>query len=194
MSSALEQTTAASRTRLVEAPADLVAIYDDDVNLCIWRRPPSLPIHAYVVAALARRDTQVKQMLDPRHFVLDDFAPDEGDAAGRQAFLDDLELLVELYADLIGARGIGMRLVATGTPTCPRFHFDRVGLRLICTYAGPGTEILCGRDQTSERIGRFAIAFLKGDDWPGNLGRAIVHRSPPLAPGERRVFVTLDAL
>ena len=35
-----------------------------------------------------------------------------------------------------------MRLVSTSAPMCPRFHTDHVGVRLICTYVGPGTEWL----------------------------------------------------
>jgi hypothetical protein len=36
--------------------------------------------------------------------------------------------------------------------------------------------------------------LLKGERWQGNEGRGLVHRSPPLVAGERRLLLTLDWL
>tara|TARA_R110000782_G_scaffold50302_3_gene109162 strand:- start:127 stop:561 length:435 start_codon:yes stop_codon:yes gene_type:complete len=38
------------------------------------------------------------------------------------------------------------------------------------------------------------VALLKGERWQGNEGRGLVHRSPPLVAGERRLLLTLDWL
>ena len=102
---------------------------------------------------------------------------------------------------------------------CPRFHVDRVPVRMICTYEGPGTEWLperainreklgsgaCGHtDETSglildsaaiQSIPSYAIALLKGELWEGNEGRGAVHRSPGTTPRyPRRLLLTLDLL
>ncbi|WP_280109885.1 DUF1826 domain-containing protein [Azospirillum sp. B506] len=37
------------------------------------------------------------------------------------------------------------------------------------------------------------VALLKGEGWPGNRGRGLVHRSPPAAPsGAPRLLLCLD--
>jgi len=36
------------------------------------------------------------------------------------------------------------------------------------------------------------IALLKGEAWVGNEGGGLVHRSPDLSGGERRLLLTLD--
>jgi hypothetical protein len=46
-------------------------------------------------------------------------------------------------------------------------------------------------------IGQIAsgdVALLKGEKWHGNEGFGLIHRSPQLAAGERRLILTLDWL
>ena len=38
------------------------------------------------------------------------------------------------------------------------------------------------------------VALLKGEDWPGNEGHGIVHRSPEMAASQKRLFLTMDAI
>lgn len=87
----------------------------------------------------------------------------------------------------------------------PRFHVDNVPLRLLTTYAGPGSEWL--REQESPRgelhtaqvpvnniqklhVGEVAV--LKGEKWQGNEGAGLVHRSPSGQQG--RLLLSLDWL
>jgi hypothetical protein len=95
---------------------------------------------------------------------------------------------------------------------CRRFHVDHTRLRLLCTYRGPGTEWLAhdqvdrqalAAHQPNDAILRhgqprhlepFWVGVLKGERFPGNAGRGLVHRSPPVADtGTTRVLVCLDA-
>lgn len=136
--------------------------------------------------------------------------------AGASALDEDWRFLIELYATLTGAETLGLRLHVLTGAMCPRFHTDRVGLRLICTYAGAGTEWLADDDVRRERLGHSAeglsdahsgavcgpvrrvptgaIALLKGDAWPGHDGRGCVHRSPATDDGAPRLIFTIDAL
>jgi hypothetical protein len=109
-------------------------------------------------------------------------------------------------------------LEVVGKAMCPRLHVDRVGVRLLCTYRGPGTEWVDDAsvdrhflgaasggqpDETSglllaghrvEVIPPFAVALLKGSLWQGNDGRGIVHRSPGIAAEQApRVLLAMDA-
>ncbi len=137
----------------------------------------------------------------------------DADAA---ALLDDWRLLIDVYATLTDAPTLGLRLRVLTGAMCPRFHTDRVGLRLICTYAGVGTEWLADGDVRRERLGHRAdglpdgdsgtvcgpirrlptgaLALLKGEAWPGHEGRGCVHRSPAVDDGTPRLIFTIDAL
>ena len=104
-----------------------------------------------------------------------------------------------------------MRLETTDTSKCHRFHVDRTRLRLLCTYRGPGTEWLTDAqvDRTAlnngstnediircgspHRFAPFWVGIMKGNAYPGNAGRGLVHRSPPIASsGQTRVLFCLD--
>lgn len=61
---------------------------------------------------------------------------------GREACIEDVEAVCRLYADLVELRQIGFRLTYRESAICPKFHVDRVGIRLVCTYHGQGTEWL----------------------------------------------------
>lgn len=141
------------------------------------------------------------------------------DLPGREALADDVAGLAELYGDLLGCDAVGLRLEVIERAMCPRFHVDHVGLRMLCTYRGPGTEWLDDAAADLAFLGArsgglpdeasglvrdprgvhvvppFAVALLKGDRWQGNAGRGIIHRSPAvpvdLAP---RVLVAIDAI
>jgi len=107
---------------------------------------------------------------------------------------------------------------------CSKYHVDHVPLRVMVTYLGAGTEILSESASlaislTSDRIGRGAgdvvkrlvgqgggffgqktcantceVVLMKGEKWPGNAGRAIVHRSPDVDTccGEWRLTLKVD--
>jgi hypothetical protein len=138
---------------------------------------------------------------------------------GRSELADDLAVLAELYGDLLGCDAVGLRMEVVGRAMCPRFHVDHVGIRMLCTYRGPGTEWLdehcADRSFLGARSGGLtdevsgiirdpagihaaplsAVALLKGDLWQGNAGRGVIHRSP-LVPAYQapRVLVALDAI
>jgi hypothetical protein len=122
---------------------------------------------------------------------------------------------VDLFATLTDAQTVGLRVTATSRATCPRFHSDQVGLRMLCCWLGEGTEWLAEEDvirspaECQDTVKRmpagpvrpgavvrhmhpFAVGVFKGDLWPGNQGRGAVHRSPQ--PTGCRVFVSLDEL
>ena len=108
---------------------------------------------------------------------------------------------------------------------CSKLHVDHVPLRVMVTYLGAGTEILSEPaslaislaarrggdalgDLAKSLVGGAALSagaarcaeecevvLLKGERWPGNEGRAIVHRSPIVDEccGEWRLCLRVDA-
>jgi hypothetical protein len=133
-----------------------------------------------------------------------------------EALAADVTFLAELLLDLTGAAQVGVRLERLDRAMCPRLHVDRVVLRAVCTYLGPGTKwlddpaadrgLLGARDsgdapdarliRDGERLHRAqpgAVVLLKGEAWPGNEGNGAIHRSPAPDPGGgARVLLTLD--
>lgn len=187
----------------------------DEVNLAVWQR--SLPEHLATFSStlLAQGEPLAEslsiELADPEaepnlHGLLSGYS----DLPGQAAFLADVAWLVRAYACLLDARRIGLRLRALDGAMCPRFHVDHVPLRLITSYAGPGSQWLAEGDlprqllgaeealpregAVIEQIGCGHVALVKGERWVGNEGRGLIHRSPALPAGERRLLLTLDWL
>ncbi len=195
----------------VWTPEALTDIYRDGVNLCVWRRGADTGLSAWLTRLAGEQDLEVIARL----------SSDDLDLRGRlaglpagamfEAWLEDLNFLLRLYTDLLGAEAVGVRLKTLSSDMCPRFHVDRVGVRLLCTYAGPATEWLensqvirgaLGATGEVPRLGarvqmleRFDVALLKGEAWPGNTGNGAVHRSPAIQKdGVRRLLLSIEAI
>lgn len=105
----------------------------------------------------------------------------------------DMLLMAHVFAALTTEATLRIRLEALRGRGCHRWHADAVGLRLLCTYAGPGTEWLdlgggaalarrldpAHLIMAPNRLGTGDVAVLKGEAWPGNAGNGCIHRSPP---------------
>jgi len=50
---------------------------------------------------------------------------------------------------------IAARLVLSDKTSCPRLHVDKVPLRLICTYQGPGTEVVENKNVQWDNLEKF---------------------------------------
>jgi hypothetical protein len=121
----------------------------------------------------------------------------------------DLRCLAKVFAHHSGCRSLSINLDIVTDDACKRFHADFKRLRLITTYAGPGTEWRLGDpdDPINRRragtpaarrrygIARFApgaVGLFKGRLWPDHAVR-VVHRSPPIAgTGQRRLVLVID--
>ncbi len=108
----------------------------------------------------------------------------------------DLARLATLFSGLCGMPAVRLRLEHTRERTCPRLHVDAVGLRLLCAYAGRGTE---WRDEagTVRRMPVGHVGVFKGTGWPDAAPR-VPHRSPgvsDLPPTKRgRLLLCVDHL
>lgn len=200
-------------------PAVFTDLYEADVNLCVWSRELASKITQYSDYLLGQypytTEIRVSGDIETLASTLGDSLPAH---TKRQAFIDDVCLLADMLICLLGAKAVGLRLCVTRSASCPRFHVDKLGCRLITTYRGKATEWLDNINLDRTKLGRGAlgkddnktglypsqqavqqldcgdVALLKGELWPGNEGRGIIHRSPALGEGERRLFITMDAI
>lgn len=110
------------------------------------------------------------------------------------ALATDIDALVRRFAALTGKPTVRLRLEAVEGDACRRFHADYTDLRLVTTYAGPGTDIRTtpAEDAPVHRIGTGDIALFKGKLFPGDPP-VLLHRSPPIeGSGDRRIVLVLD--
>lgn len=193
-----------------ETPQVLTEALQDGVNLAVWQRRLPVQIEEFARLLLSLNqplgESRVIE-LDDQHQLpdLNGLLGGYADLEGQRAFLIDVAWLVSAYACLLDARRVGLRLQVLSSAMCPRFHVDHVPLRLLSTYAGPGSEWLeegaidrsqLAREQPDasavRQLGSGEVALLKGEKWLGNQGGGLVHRSPALLNGERRLILSLD--
>lgn len=189
----------------------LTEIFRDDVNLAVWNRTLS-PAIARFADELTAWEGHMERYIslsasDSAAMVLPKWAQT---IEGSDTWVADVDELIAMYRCLFEPKAVGLRLHVLMGTMCPRFHVDRVPVRLLCTYQGVGTEWLQEQQVTRpekpgplpdqlvepgsvQRLDNAAVALLKGEAWEGNEGKGLVHRSPE--PGARsRLVLALDWL
>ena len=129
----------------------------------------------------------------------------------------DIRFLASQLGAILGRRHLHARLFVKRSDGCRKIHADNVSIRLLCTYAGPGTDWLPDEDlvrahlrpsrldidvanrrvlrpgATLRRCSPGEVLLLKGHAYPGNAGRGAAHRSPPLgSSGVARLVLKID--
>lgn len=203
-------------------PSVLDRILDGGVGIAIWRREPSAAVRAELAALDpgGLRDLRVQLPAEALAGAWDWLLREGGlDPARLPAWCADLADLAARFAALLrrlpGETApplVTVRVEALTDDGCPRFHVDRTRLRLLCTEQGPGTEYLTEaqvdraalyghapnaailRAGSPQRLATHWVAVLKGECFPADGGRGLVHRSPPIAgSATTRLLVCLDA-
>ncbi|MCG8417056.1 MAG: DUF1826 domain-containing protein [Proteobacteria bacterium] len=208
-----EATLASSR--VVHDVADLIAIFEPHVNVQVLRRPLSDGLADDARKAVCEQRFRERAMIRP-------------DTCGRSELrsllpgfphlADDAYFWTDVLAELTGCEFVGVRLERLDKAMCPRFHVDKVTLRIVRTFGGPGTEYLVNADVDRRWLGAAAhgladeesgllrspgcvraaatgdVVLLKGEAWPDNADRGAVHRSPHASPSAPRLVMTLDSI
>ncbi len=173
------------------SPSVLSSIADPWLSLAIWRRLP-LRLLSQAIGSLVEAGP---------FSVAAEGAPEEAARAVTRnlpapamPLRADFEMLGSLFATITGRDAVRLRLEHVGHNACRRRHVDAVRLRLLCTYAGLGTEWL-EPGGSSRRMAPFHVGIFKGASYPDRAPR-VLHRSPPvehLPPGRRpRLLLCID--
>jgi hypothetical protein len=192
----------------------LSKIYQPDVNLSVWNREIDAELKGEAEALIASDPNFQKSLgmrADEAPAALQSFFPKQQYDALRA----DMAWLIDVFSYLFDLRDVGLRLAVLDSAMCPKFHVDKVPCRLITTYTGATTEWLphdrvnrrflganvpsivgsepgiCESDDI-EILETGAVALLKGESWEGNEGCGLVHRSPNIADGSKRLLLTID--
>jgi hypothetical protein len=139
----------------------LQAILDSRANVAIWERAIPVAASRQIAAWGSRAATPFDSILDSENYDLGGVALGlERDV--RAWLLVDLALLIGYLLGLSGVSRFRLFFGAIRNDQCRKFHVDYLRLRLVTTYAGPGTEWL-----PDEAVNRSALADtsdpLRGD-------------------------------
>lgn len=109
----------------------------------------------------------------------------------------DIVSLADMFADLMGADFLRLRLDVVTTNACRKFHIDAITGRLVCTYRGTGTQYGVSADGDDPKrvvtVQTGVPILLRGTLWPAEPASGLLHRSPPIeGTGETRLVLVLD--
>jgi hypothetical protein len=112
------------------------------------------------------------------------------------ALLRDIAGLAGRFAALVGTHAVRLRLEAIASNACRKIHADYTDIRLITTYAGPGTDYVplgaAAEESSLQAIPTGWIALFKGRTFHPDHPFCL-HRSPPAADlGARRLVLVID--
>lgn len=200
----------------------LQRITEPGVNLCLWERTP-VPAADFAIRAILRAKIPLNIDLhapdtERLSAEITAFLPAAALARSIHCLAEDVIFLAGHFTELTAIRHVRLRLNRVDDDGCALFHADSLSLRLLCLYAGPGTQWLendnVRRDELGTRsrtlddanraiviepaairtIPNWHAAAFKGRAWPGEEDNALIHRSAPVTQhNARRIRLTLDS-
>ena len=195
--------SAATPVQIVNTPEALSAFQSPDCAAAIWQRPPSPGFRDWIDRLDPARLPRTRMILRPEEVsgAVTALCDAEGmpEGAERTSLIDDIATLADVFAGLMHAPFLRLRLDVVTTNACRKFHIDALTARLICTYRGTGTQYGfadCGAEpQQIFIVPTGAPILLRGTLWPTSPPAELLHRSPPIeGTGETRLVLVLDPI
>jgi hypothetical protein len=186
---------------VADTPEGLSALRRPGCAAAIWRRQPLPGFQSWIDGLDPEVLPKARVILRPE--AVRGAAAEVCEACGtpadpeRDRLVDDIAALADIFAGLMRARWLRLRLDVVTTNACRRFHIDAVTARLVCTYRGTGTQYGISTDGAEPRriftVPTGAPILLRGTLWPERPRSGLLHRSPPIAgTGETRLVLVLD--
>ena len=195
----------------------LQSIREPRVSVAIWERQLPPVAERKLASWGARAPLAFDALLDSASYDIGRVVRDV-DEELRAWLLDDMAHLVEHFLSFAEVSRFRLHFGAVPDDQCRKFHVDYFRLRMVTTYAGPGTEWLpetaVNRSalepspelahEANRRIvktpdavrqaGAGDVVLLKGAYFGSGSARAAVHRSPPIErQGATRVVLVATA-
>jgi len=201
-----------------QTPNVLTEVYQQDTNMVVWQRESDQALEKAIDAFLSERTHYKRNMALTPELALETIHKALGNTDAVLPLSQNIAELVEMFCCLFELERAGLRLTILDSAMCPRFHVDRVPCRLVTTYQGVATQWLPhhlinrsalgiravkdAQDQSGlyqkqsdiQQLQEADVALLKGELWPGNENAGLVHRSPSVDKGQKRLLLTLDFL
>ena len=191
----------------------LPRIFEETINIAVMQR--RLPADVALSAAAQcqiERPWQFSWLGAPDDSLVEELKRRAPQPEAANALINDIVSVAQAVACLFDTETLGIRLRILAEAMCPRFHCDNLPVRLVTTYLGPGSEWLpeaaVNRDglgaphpdrpeivlnpDAVQTLKAGDIALIKGSGWEGSERSALVHRSPSLILGQKRLLLTID--
>ena len=194
---------AAIGVAVAETPEGLKTFLQPGCAAAIWRRQSAPEFQDWIDALEPARLPQGRVVLQPEaaRSAITDLCEMSNTPAcqHRKHLIDDIATLADIFAELMQARYLRVRLLAVTSIACRKFHIDAITARLVCTYRGPGTQYgisTHGHDPSRVfSVQTGAPILLRGTLWPEKPASGLLHRSPPIeGTDQTRLVLVLDAL
>ena len=197
-------------------PSVFTDIYQDDINITVWQRTLPNELTNAVSDFLATNSTTSAVLAVTPENTAEILKADFDTKNITAPLSEDIAQLVDMFCCLFDQQRAGIRLTVLDRAMCPRFHVDRIPCRLVTTYQGIATQWLNHEDIDRNKLGAKSqgktdeesgllkseaninqltvgdVALLKGENWDDSEGYGLVHRSPPVPTGEKRLLLTID--
>jgi len=182
-------------------PAALTTLLEPDCAAAVWQREMSVDVQSWL-ASLPADSLPRGRVVAPVQTVgtiIEQLFEMAGAPRGieRDWLTADIVELAELFAEVVSAKYLRVRLDVITTNACRKFHVDAITARLVCTYRGTGTQYgVCegeGDPARIETVATGAPILMRGTRWPAREAPKVLHRSPPIeGTGETRLVLVLD--
>lgn len=184
-----------------DTPEGIPAIQRPDCAALIWRRDPLPRFQTWIDSLAPDQLPKARLVLRPERVcdALLGIAQLCGtpDCAERNMLIEDASALAAIFAQVMDAPYLRLRLDVVAQNACREFHIDAVTARLVCTYRGIGTQYgISTLGQDPKHIATVPTGspiILRGTHWPETPLSGLLHRSPPIeGSGETRLLLVLD--
>ncbi len=192
---------AAIGVAVAERPESLDVFLADGVAAAIWQRQLQCGFHEWIDGLDPQHLPSCRVILKPDNvaYAVTQICDSAGLQANawRDSLVADIAVLADIFAGMMQAKFLRLRLDVVDTNACRKFHIDSVTARLICTYRGTGTQYGISTDGTPPdpvfTVATGSPILLRGTLWPKPPRSGLLHRSPPIAgTGETRLVLVLD--
>lgn len=188
---------------VASTPKGLTAIDHPGCAAAIWQRKPLKSFQTWIDDLAPEVMPRARLVLQPQ--AVQAAMTDLVEAAGlpnsteRSVLVDDIAALAHIFAEVMHAHYLRLRLDVISTNACRKFHIDAVTARLICTYRGSGTQYGISTDGAHPKkifdVPTGSPMILKGTLWPQPTQSGLLHRSPPIeGTGTTRLVLVLDPI
>lgn len=185
----------------VSTPGGLSAIRRPGCAAVVWKRSPSPWMQTWIDSLSPEHLPRSQAILRPELVcdallkIIESCGAPQG--AGRDLLVEDVSALAVIFADIMRADYLRVRLDVSSSTPCREFHIDAVTARLVCTYRGTGTQYgisTDGGDPSNIRtVPTGSPVILRGAHWPETPISGLLHRSPLTeGAGETRLILVLD--
>ena len=170
----------------------LTAINGEGVDLAIINRTGFPEVAADALAGLETGSYRDEVSRSDARAVINDILAEMG-LDGVQGLSADMNEITERFIEFTGVKRANLRIDLVDRQNCPKMHCDARKVRLITTYSGATTEYCNASDPSMiANLELGAIALLKGTTHPTHRGEYVLHRSPAVQCGQRRLCLVLD--